>query len=274
MFDEESDRDGGAEFEDAGWGGHHHGHGPHGPGFGPGARRRMKRMMAGGPEFGGPDGPGFGPGRGFAAQAGGYDMPGFGGPPPFAGPRGFGPMHHGRGRRGGRARRGDVRAAALALLATEPMNGYQIIQQIAERSGGIWRPSPGAVYPALAQLEDENLIRQQALESGRRGYVLTDEGRRYVADHADELREPWSAMAEQGASAAAGLRDLMQQLHLAALGVVSAGTEAQIGQAREILSQARRALYRLLAEDEQSPGRGGPADHAGEDEDHAGEDAG
>ena len=58
-----------------------------------------------------------------------------------------------------RARRGDVRAAALALLVEQPMNGYQILQEIGERSGGVWRPSPGSVYPALQQLEDEGLIR-------------------------------------------------------------------------------------------------------------------
>ena len=61
--------------------------------------------------------------------------------------------------RGPRVKRGDVRAAALALLAEEPPNGYQIIQEISERSGGVWRPSPGSVYPALQQLEDEGLIR-------------------------------------------------------------------------------------------------------------------
>ena len=76
-----------------------------------------------------------------------------------------------------RARRGDVRAAALALLAEQPMNGYQIIQEISERSGGVWRPSPGSVYPALQQLEDEGLIRAESAEGGRRAYTLTDEGR-------------------------------------------------------------------------------------------------
>ena len=88
---------------------------------------------------------------------------GFGSPGPASFGPDFGPGFHGDrrgryGRRGGRAKRGDVRAAALALLSEEPMNGYQIIQQISDRSGGLWRPSPGSVYPALAQLEDENLV--------------------------------------------------------------------------------------------------------------------
>src|SRR5690606_30830681 len=62
-------------------------------------------------------------------------------------------------RRGGtRMGRGDVRAAVLALLAERPMHGYQIIQEIDERSGGAWKPSPGSVYPTLQLLADEGLI--------------------------------------------------------------------------------------------------------------------
>src|SRR5580693_5727276 len=63
--------------------------------------------------------------------------------------------------RGRRARRGDIRTAALLLLAEEPRNGYQIMQEVQERSGGVWSPSPGSVYPALQQLEDEGLIRTE-----------------------------------------------------------------------------------------------------------------
>jgi len=130
------------------------------------------------------------------------------------------------------------------------MNGYQIIQQISERSGGLWQPSPGSVYPALAQLEDENLITAQPSDSGRRAYALTDEGRAYVAAHPDELKAPWSAMAGDGANAAADMRTLVGQVHLAAFQVVSAGTDAQVSQARKVLAQTRRALYRILADDE------------------------
>ena len=83
-------------------------------------------------------------------------------------------------------RRGDVRAAILDVLAVEPMNGYQIIQQIAERSGGAWKPSPGSVYPTVQQLEDEGLVEGREGE-GRRLLQLTEEGRRYVEEHPDEL---------------------------------------------------------------------------------------
>ena len=73
------------------------------------------------------------------------------------------------------------------------MNGYQIIQEVAERSGGAWKPSPGSIYPTLQQLEDEGLVTADAA-TGRRTFTLTDEGRAYVAEHADEVSAPWEAM--------------------------------------------------------------------------------
>jgi DNA-binding PadR family transcriptional regulator len=224
---------------------------------------RSRRRFPAGPDFGdAAEGPEFGDRQG-PGEPGFADLPGFGGPgfhgrpgpharpgrPGFAGPPGFGPWSRREGRRG-RAKRGDVRAASLALLAEEPMNGYQIIGQISERSGGLWRPSPGSVYPALSQLEDENLIMLQPSDGGRRGYALTDEGREYVAVHAAELKAPWSAVAGDGASTAADMRALVGQVHLAAFQVVSAGTDGQVSQARKVLTQTRRALYRILAEDE------------------------
>ncbi|HEX6931313.1 MAG TPA: PadR family transcriptional regulator [Streptosporangiaceae bacterium] len=236
------------------FGGHR---GPH-PHRHHGGRRFRARL--GPPDFGqgagepgGPGGPrtraraSFGPGFGPGSAA---DGPGFYGPF-HGGPGGFGPR--GRyGRRGGRAKRGDVRAAALALLAEEPMNGYQIIQQISERSGGLWRPSPGSVYPALAQLEDENLVVLQATAGERRSYALTDAGREYVTEHADEMKAPWSAVSGDAASAAADLHALVRQVHVAAFGVLNAGTAAQMAQARKILAQTRRSLYRILAEDDEA----------------------
>jgi DNA-binding PadR family transcriptional regulator len=139
------------------------------------------------------------------------------------------------------------------------MNGYQIIQQISERSGGIWRPSPGSIYPALAQLEDENLITVLPADGGRRAYTLTDEGRAYAAAHADELKAPWSAMTSDAATAAVDMRTLVGQVHLAAFQVVSAGTDAQVQQARKVLAQTRRALYRILAEEGAADADDGPA---------------
>src|SRR3712207_1089011 len=98
------------------------------------------------------------------------------------------------GPRGNRARRGDVRTAILVLLAEEPRNGYQLMQEIEERSDGVWRPSPGSIYPALQQLEEEGLIVSE--ESGRRRrYSLTEEGRAAVAERGDDPA-PWDAMSD------------------------------------------------------------------------------
>jgi DNA-binding PadR family transcriptional regulator len=189
--------------------------------------------------------------------------PGFAGRPGFpGGPAGFGGFGPWSGEprmmRGPRAKRGDVRAAALALLAEEAMNGYQIIQEIGERSDGVWRPSPGSVYPALQQLEDEGLIRAQADEAGRRSYQLTGEGRSYVGEHPDEVRAPWDAVAGSVGDSALEMRNMLRQVGIAGYQVLSAGTSAQVKQARQILADARKALYRVLAaDDEDAPGRSG-----------------
>ena len=190
---------------------------------------------------------GHGRGRGHGHFAGAFGGPGF----PGVEMHGFGQFpREFRGMRGPRARRGDVRAGALALLAEEPMNGYQIIQEIAERSGGVWRPSPGSIYPALQQLEDEGLITAQAGDGGRRAYQLTEEGRTYAAAHPDELRAPWDVVAGGAGGVAIEMRKLVGQVAMAAFQVVSVGTEAQAGQARQLLTETRKAMYRILAADD------------------------
>ena len=148
------------------------------------------------------------------------------GPGPFGpggpGPFGFGfpfgpggPPHRGRGRR---ARRGDIRAAILLLLAEEPRNGYGLMQEIEERSGGVWRPSPGSVYPALAQLEDEGLVRSVE-HDGRKSFELTDEGRAHVEEHGERFGTPWETVAE-------GVPAELHELRIAA-GAVRAATSAR-----------------------------------------------
>ena len=152
--------------------------------------------------------------------------------------------------RGPRVRRGDVRAAILDLLAEgQPWNGYQIIQEIGARTQGLWRPSAGSVYPALQQLEDEALIEAQAGEDRRRMYTLTEEGRAYVEEHADELRASWDAVTGSVDAAEVQLRDTIKQVMVAVHQVAQAGSAAQVQQAGKILADTRRALYRILAAD-------------------------
>jgi DNA-binding PadR family transcriptional regulator len=138
-----------------------------------------------------------------------------------------------------------VRIALLMALAEEPRNGYQLMQTIEERSGGRWRPSPGAVYPALAQLEDEGFVK--AIErDGTRLFEITDAGREYLEQRHDDTA-PWDGH-EDGASIT-DMKDQMKQAAIAAAQVMRAGDEAQIAKASEILREARRALYRILAEE-------------------------
>jgi DNA-binding PadR family transcriptional regulator len=168
---------------------------------------------------------------------------GFGGPFGF-GAGGFGPGPRGRGRK---ARRGDIRTAALLLLNEEPRNGYQIMQEVQERSDGVWRPSPGSVYPALQQLEDEGLIRS-AESDGRKLFQLTDEGRAYVKERGEGKPAPWEQMSGDVSDQAHKLGKLMREVASAFVQVMKTGSEAQMGEARKILAAARKDLYRILAD--------------------------
>jgi DNA-binding PadR family transcriptional regulator len=165
----------------------------------------------------------------------------------------------GRGR-GRRARRGDIRTAALLLLAEQPRNGYQIMQEVQERSGGLWSPSPGSVYPALAQLEDEGLIRTQQ-EDGQKLFVLTDAGKALVDERDADRPAPWE---QQGGDAgeAHELGKLVRDVAFAFSQVVRTGSAGQMDKAREVLANTRRELYRILAdgEDEGAGGAGATVD--------------
>jgi DNA-binding PadR family transcriptional regulator len=136
------------------------------------------------------------------------------------------------------------------------MNGYQIIQEIKERSGGMWKPSSGSVYPALQQLEDEGLI-QAGEHEGRRAFSLTDQGRTYVADNADELRAPWAAFDSSAGEAWMEVRELLHRVVQVLKQVAGDGTAQQVEQAKQVMNETRRALYRILAEDYET---GRPAD--------------
>lgn len=164
---------------------------------------------------------------------------------PFGPPFGGGPFG-GRGGPRGRARRGDVRASILALLADRPMHGYEMIQEIGERSGGAWKPSPGSVYPTLQLLEDEGLI-TSASEGGKKLFTLTDTGRTEAESGPDA---PWAdtgrgfdfeAMQEVRA-AGAGLMEAFGQ-------VFRTGTPQQREKALGVINDARKKLYLILADE-------------------------
>ncbi len=155
---------------------------------------------------------------------------------------------------GTRMGRGDVRAAILSLLAEQPMHGYQIIQQIEERSGGAWKPSPGSVYPTLQLLTDEGVIEVEEA-GGRKTYSLTEAGQAEAADKP----APWQASAPSGETAAPGaasrdghnfgvLPKAGANLAQAAMQVGRTGTPEQVQQAIDVIDEARRKLYAILAE--------------------------
>jgi DNA-binding PadR family transcriptional regulator len=167
--------------------------------------------------------------------------------------------------RGRKARRGDIRTAALLLLAEEPRNGYQIMQEVQERSSGVWSPSPGSVYPALQQLEDEGLIRSEQSD-GRKLFALTDAGRELLGKRDAGAPTPWEAMGDGVSGGAVSLGKTMREVAFAFMQVMRTGSETQIEAARDVLASARRDLYRILADGE-SDGSGdsesnGPAQDA------------
>ncbi len=206
-----------------------------GPGSGPGFRGdREDRDRFGGTNRG------RNGGRGRGRRADGYG-PGFGRHGGF-GP-GFGGPMFGRGPKVGR---GDVRAAIIALLAEEPMHGYQIITELTERSGGVWRPSPGSVYPTLQVMEDQGLVTADKSE-GRRVFKLTEEGRA-AADAAGDGPAPWEEAARGADRSLVDLRGLMGEVGAAIMQVGQAGSDRQVRAVGQILSETRRRIYLVLAD--------------------------
>ena len=145
-----------------------------------------------------------------------------------------------------RMARGDVRAAVLALLAEKPMHGYQIIHEIEERTDGAWKPSPGSVYPTLQLLSDEGLISAEE-SAGRKTYSLTATGREAVAESTGSA--PWETSATRDSGRSTALPKSGAKLAQAVGQVARGGTSEQVQQAIEVLDDARRKLYSILAQD-------------------------
>jgi len=85
---------------------------------------------------------------------------------------------------------GEVRLAILSLLRDDPKHGYQLIKELSDRSGGLYRASAGTVYPTLQQLEDEGLIESERLE-GRRVYRLTAAGKAELDKDPEAVNRIW-----------------------------------------------------------------------------------
>ena len=169
--------------------------------------------------------------------------------------RGWGPPEHVRRMwmRGGfgppwmsgpRARRGDVRTAILSALSEKPMHGYEVIRELEAKTGGRWRPSPGSVYPTLQMLEDEGLVRAEG-KDGRRVFEITDQGRAALVERQEGERAPWD---DFGDDPPHELKNAAFQLGAAAMQVSGTGTSDQVARTKEILDEARKKIYGILAE--------------------------
>ena len=130
---------------------------------------------------------------------------------------------------GSRMNKGDVRSAVLSLLLEQPMHGYQIIREIEERSGGTWKPSP-----------EES--------GGRKTYSLTEEGRAAAGDETTERTAPWESAGSRDSGRMTALPKAGVELAQAAAQVARTGDKEQVAKAVEILDEARRKLYSILAQ--------------------------
>jgi len=169
-------------------------------------------------------------------------------PPPFGWGPGFGGRGshgHGRGRAGRGGRRVNVRAAVLALLLERPMHGYEMIQELESRTGGVWRPSPGSIYPTLQMLEDEGLIVSEE-SGGRRRFSLTDAGRA-EAEGGTEA-PPWEEFSDESVSSWHDIRDATFGAMNALRQVMMTGTDEQRQRAVEVIVETKRKLYAILAD--------------------------
>ena len=225
-----------------------------GAGFGPDDRRALhERRRASRREFrdhvrehrgdAGGFGPGFGPGGGFGPGFGGFG-PGFGFGPGGRGGRRGGPRGGHRGR--GPGRRGDVRAAILKLLTDGPMHGYEMIQEINERSQQLWKPSPGSVYPTLQLLVDEGLLVATESEGSKKIFELTDDGRA-AAEKIETA--PWDEITQDADPGEMGLRSAAGQLMGAVAQSAHAATAEQQQRIVDIVNNARREIYQVLGEE-------------------------
>ena len=153
---------------------------------------------------------------------------------------------HRRSRGGLRARRGDIRAAVLALLAERQMHGYEMIQELEERTKGVWKPSAGSVYPTLQLLEEEGLIRGTEAD-GKRRFELTDDGRK--AQEAHEGDAPWDQVTSGLEPEVFRLKRSFEQLVASVGQAFDAADESQRAKIRELLDETRKKVYGILAED-------------------------
>jgi DNA-binding PadR family transcriptional regulator len=154
---------------------------------------------------------------------------------------------------GPRVRRGDVKWALLELLSERPRHGYDLIKELEARYGGLYRPSPGAVYPTLQMLEDGGYVTSEAVD-GKRIYTITDAGRALLDEHRrersaereDDDDHPFGF--EFPADEAFELKRAAFELGAAVMQVVASGDSLRMKKATDVLDRARKDVFRILGD--------------------------
>jgi DNA-binding PadR family transcriptional regulator len=188
-------------------------------------------------------GGGFGEMRGGGRHAAGRG--GFGG----------GPWGEGEGRGGGRRGRvfdgGELRLLLLSLLAEQPRHGYDLIREIEERTGGVYAPSPGVVYPTLSMLDEMGHIDEVKEEGARKRFAITDAGRAHLEEKKEEVAaiiERLGQLGEaQGRTGAAPIKRSMVGLTMALREALASGhgRDEIVHDIAAILDEAARKIERL-----------------------------
>jgi len=144
-------------------------------------------------------------------------------------------------------RRGEIRTAVLAVLTEGPGHGYDVMQNLEDKTGGAWRPSPGSIYPTLQLLEDEGLVRSTERD-GKRVFEITETGRAEAADRIEQAGgTPWE-LAGRGQRRGREVRDAFAQLYQAFKQIATVGSPEQIERGLTVVNDARKQLYQILAE--------------------------
>lgn len=140
-----------------------------------------------------------------------------------------------------RMRRGDIKYLLLDILKDKPRHGYEIINDLEARRGG-YRPSPGSVYPTLQMLEEGGYLTSEQIE-GKKVYTITDEGRTLLEERGSAPFEANPKMAQ-----AFEMRKTLMKFGSAVMDGVRDGDEETVKRISEIVNQARRDVYSVLAE--------------------------
>ncbi len=144
----------------------------------------------------------------------------------------------------------ELRLVLLKLVEDTPRHGYELIKEIETRSGGVYAPSPGMVYPTLTLLNDEAMV-DEVPDGTRKKFAITDAGRALLAEEAETVAEALSRLDKLAGLSqptdAAPVRRAMRNLHSAVHNRVrndDVDRDAQLAIAA-ILDEAAQKIERL-----------------------------